>query len=319
MFDIRIHEEAELVSLHEILQMIEYQKLELYTKYPVDLKKTIQQKTHIIESRMLGIPCHTLWLEENTYGKKTIFSGAEMLLALYEFINGKFSLKGLRYLKDLENSQYNDLDYKNKEYLYDSIFEIRSIAYDSDLLLKCLLFRDINYKKLGRHTDQAARAFAFNYAETLLTYHFEELFNNGSKSQMKEILSLQEDILLLILLMIINDSDLIKFNICKTDTVIIALDKIMLSIQFRSKSILDKIQEVIYYIQAIQFTTKNSNKKYGVINSSYSKYKIKDISDDGSNPQYIFDLVIDKLSFSIKKERIINDITVDELSKRIFS
>lgn len=73
-------------------------------------------KSHVVESVLLCLPIPSIGASEDREGNLTIRSNEYILRSLVDFYEGKFRLSGLRYLKNLNGSLYNELEgiYQNR-------------------------------------------------------------------------------------------------------------------------------------------------------------------------------------------------------------
>lgn len=65
------------------------------------------QKSRLIESILLRIPLPVFYLSQDEDGIFQVIDGLQRLTVLGQFLNNKFSLKGLEYLKDLEGKTFS--------------------------------------------------------------------------------------------------------------------------------------------------------------------------------------------------------------------
>lgn len=67
------------------------------------------KKSYFIESILMGLPMLNFWTYEMMDGMCHILDGQKRLLTIREFINGKFALSNLSYLKELEGKTANEI------------------------------------------------------------------------------------------------------------------------------------------------------------------------------------------------------------------
>lgn len=74
--------------------------------------KEIEKKSRLIESIMLRIPLPVFYFAQDDQGKFQIVDGLQRLTVIRDFLNNKFKLKHLEYLKDSEERYFNLNDKK---------------------------------------------------------------------------------------------------------------------------------------------------------------------------------------------------------------
>ncbi len=78
-----------------------YQRLEVWNP---------TQKSELIESILMGIPIPLFYFFETNDGKKEVVDGRQRLSCIFDFLNNKIPLKGLKILPQLNSKKFNDLD-----------------------------------------------------------------------------------------------------------------------------------------------------------------------------------------------------------------
>lgn len=78
----------------------------------------INAKSELIESILMGIPLPLIYVKQDDVGVFIIIDGRQRLTTLFEFMQNKFALKGLKVLNDLNGCYFNeDENNKNKKWL----------------------------------------------------------------------------------------------------------------------------------------------------------------------------------------------------------
>jgi hypothetical protein len=151
-------------SFHYVLRQIESGRMEVNPDFK-DLKRwSIREKSLYIESVLLGIPTQPIWCEETHSGDYIVIEGSERLAALFDFIQGRFSLTHLKIRKEYRDLGFESLPYHERIALEDRYpFTFIVINYDTPYQLKCEFFRRL-LDDTGNHNDQSARNFAWNDA-----------------------------------------------------------------------------------------------------------------------------------------------------------
>lgn len=68
-----------------------------------------RKKCELIESIIMGIPLPAFYVKEDVNGVYIVVDGKQRLSTLFDFINGKFKLKGLSILESLNTKSFDDL------------------------------------------------------------------------------------------------------------------------------------------------------------------------------------------------------------------
>lgn len=68
------------------------------------------KQARLIESILLNLPIPLIYFAEDDAGKSVVIDGQQRLMAIFDFIDGKYPLKGLGPLAVLNGSHYLDLD-----------------------------------------------------------------------------------------------------------------------------------------------------------------------------------------------------------------
>lgn len=281
------------VSLYELLEMIDVGRFDYKSYFRLPARWNIRFKSQLIESIILGVPNEEVWAEEDKYGQINILSGIDIISTLIEFKEGRFKLKGLRYLYEFEGAYFNDLQYSFKDDLFESILNLNILHYDLNPLIKCLFLKKVNKVKLGRVSNQVARNFCFRKAGERLRefsiYVFETFVDKDfgkrtNKAIDSFILSFQEDLLLFVLLNFMKErkrfdewSHLKENTLNYThnhefvrlqdhDQVDIALDKVMFEIDMSSEVGIRELEQVFHEVNDILKADSSPIEKVGLIN-----------------------------------------------------
>lgn len=100
-----------------------YTVYELKRKYDSQVKRIIldaefqrdnvwkpSQKAELIESILMGLPLPIFYFNQDKLGRLIVVDGRQRLTALFEFMSGKWQLKGLKVLSELNGKKFSDLD-----------------------------------------------------------------------------------------------------------------------------------------------------------------------------------------------------------------
>lgn len=102
------------------------------------------KQARLIESILLNLPIPLIYLAEDEGGKSVVIDGQQRLMAIFDFVDGKYSLKGLGPLAALEGSYYADLDPALQARLDDFPLSVVEIKKESDPEIRFDLFERLN-------------------------------------------------------------------------------------------------------------------------------------------------------------------------------
>ena len=95
-------------SLKQVYELMEDGDIDLSTDFQRHFVwKEAQKKSRLIESIMLRIPLPVFYLSQDKVGKFQVVDGLQRLTVINQFLNNKFKLHDLEYLKECEGSYYN--------------------------------------------------------------------------------------------------------------------------------------------------------------------------------------------------------------------
>jgi hypothetical protein len=102
------------------------------------------RKSRLIESIIVGMPIPNIVLAENKKhrGRFIVIDGKQRLLAINDFLTGKFSLRGLDIREDLNDRTFDKLPTEDREYLENSTLRSSLIKnWADDNFLFAIFFR----------------------------------------------------------------------------------------------------------------------------------------------------------------------------------
>lgn len=107
----KIKVQSKQFSIKLIEEMIDNEDIVLAPDFQRNFVWTSVQKSRLIESILLRIPLPMFYFSEDEEGKISVVDGLQRLTTIKEFIDNKFPLKSLEYLKDSCEGRY----YSNKD------------------------------------------------------------------------------------------------------------------------------------------------------------------------------------------------------------
>ncbi len=147
------------------------------------------QKSKLIESILLGIPLPVFYLAEDKNNNLIVIDGRQRLTALFEFLNGKYSLKGLEFLKDLNGKKIHDFDGELsllKAKIEDTPLYVNKIRATTPEFLKLQIFARINKQGTQLNSQEMRHALHQGEITFLLGELSDSLDISVNKSRMKD-------------------------------------------------------------------------------------------------------------------------------------
>lgn len=115
-FDLQSREDVG--DLHEDLKLELSDSIIIAPDYQRAYRASLMDESSLIESILVGIPIPPVFLANDRFEGLQVLNvvdGQHRLRAFYRFKENKFSLAGLKLLKDLNGKKFNDLDFNIKE------------------------------------------------------------------------------------------------------------------------------------------------------------------------------------------------------------
>ena len=110
-----------------------------------------KQKSQLIESLLLGIPIPYLYVYEGKNSNLIVIDGRQRLSAIFDFLDNKFALVGLEFLKHLNGKKIKDFTNSNKgQYekykanLEDAHLHVIRVGYETSEIFKLKIFQRVN-------------------------------------------------------------------------------------------------------------------------------------------------------------------------------
>lgn len=118
----RIRVDTKTFSIRYVMDMIESEDLDLSPDFQREFVWCdITRKSRLIESLLLRIPLPVFYLAQDEDGRFNVVDGVQRLTVIRDFIDNKFKLKNLEYLRDCEGCWFKN---KNRaaQYSLDQVY-----------------------------------------------------------------------------------------------------------------------------------------------------------------------------------------------------
>jgi len=102
------------------------------------------RKSRFVESILLNIPIPTLFFAEDDDKSKVVVDGQQRLLALKEFVDNKYPLRGLEVLAPLNGKSYDDLTERQQRTIGNRTLRCLVISARSDSEIRFQVFERLN-------------------------------------------------------------------------------------------------------------------------------------------------------------------------------
>lgn len=99
--------------------------------YQRDYVYSEEKASRLIESALMMIPLHTLYLCEEGDKKYSVIDGQQRIMSFLKFCNGDFALKGLTTLTELNGKKYVDLDEELQGIIDSTSFRTITVSKES--------------------------------------------------------------------------------------------------------------------------------------------------------------------------------------------
>lgn len=147
------------------------------------------QKSKLIESVLLGIPLPVFYLAEDKSNNLIVIDGRQRLTALFDFLDGKYSLKGLEFYSFLNGKRIgNFIDdlavYKAK--IEDTALYVNKIKVSTPEFLKLQIFARINKQGTQLNAQEMRHALHQGASTFLLSDLSKDLDISVNNRRMKD-------------------------------------------------------------------------------------------------------------------------------------
>ncbi|WP_299178933.1 DUF262 domain-containing protein [uncultured Neptuniibacter sp.] len=170
-------------SLSAIAEMVRFESIDITPHYQRRDRWHIEKQSALIESFLLNIPVPPVYLSEDEYGTYTVIDGKQRITAIYEFLSGRFKLKDLKEVPELNGFTFEQLPAQLKRALSIRPFmRVITLLKQSDPELKYEVFLRLN---TGGEKLKAQEIRNVAFAGPLNDLLFELSENEFLKSKLK--------------------------------------------------------------------------------------------------------------------------------------
>lgn len=132
-------------SLSAIAEMVKFESIDISPHYQRRDRWHSEKQSALIESFLLNIPVPPVYLSEDEYGTYTVIDGKQRITTIYEFLSGKFKLKDLKKVPELNGFTFEELPVQLKRALSIRPFmRVITLLKQSDPELKYEVFLRLN-------------------------------------------------------------------------------------------------------------------------------------------------------------------------------
>lgn len=164
--EIRI--DQKMISLFQVCTWIENGKLILHPEFQRNLVWKEKQQSLLIESLMLKIPIPAFYFDEDADGVRTVIDGMQRLTTIFNFVKGKFRLRGLQYLKKCEGCTFEELEWKYSSRIEDTQLAVNILDARCPDMVKFDVFRRINTGGVTLNAQEVRNIMAKPHTRKLL-------------------------------------------------------------------------------------------------------------------------------------------------------
>ncbi|SFR44327.1 Protein of unknown function DUF262 [Marinobacter gudaonensis] len=132
-------------SLSAIAEMVKFESIDISPHYQRRDRWHVEKQSALIESFLLNIPVPPVYLSEDEYGTYTVIDGKQRITSIFEFLSGKFKLKDLKEVPELNGFTFEELPSQLKRALSIRPFmRVITLLKQSDPELKYEVFLRLN-------------------------------------------------------------------------------------------------------------------------------------------------------------------------------
>lgn len=152
------------------------------------------RKSRLIESIVVGMPVPNIVLAENKdhRGRFIVIDGKQRLVAISEFLNGDYKLKGLDIRQDLNDKSFADLPTEDREYLENATLRSTLIRNWKDQKFLYAIFFRLNSGSLPLSPQELRKALIGGNLLDAIEYYllksqsFKNVFGDGLDKRMRD-------------------------------------------------------------------------------------------------------------------------------------
>jgi hypothetical protein len=130
--------------VRSLADQIEDRTLVLKDKYERQFIWPKKKSSRLIESLLMNVPIPVLYFAETGRGNYSVIDGHQRLFSIYQFLNNKYKLIGLRVLDQLNGKRFKDLSEDERNTIKSRTIRCIVISKKSDPLIRFDVFERLN-------------------------------------------------------------------------------------------------------------------------------------------------------------------------------
>ena len=132
-------------NLSSLSNLVRTKQIDLSPSYQRRNRWKDDRKSALIESFLMNVPVPPIFLNEDEYGRYSVIDGKQRLIAVNDFLLGRFKLRGLKVFRELNRDTFDDLP-QTLQTILETRANLRAIIIlrQSDPDIKYQVFRRLN-------------------------------------------------------------------------------------------------------------------------------------------------------------------------------
>jgi hypothetical protein len=132
-------------NLSSLSNLVRNKQIDLSPSYQRRNRWKDDRKSALIESFLMNVPVPPIFLNEDEYGRYSVIDGKQRLIAVNDFLLGRFKLRGLKVFRELNRNTFDDLP-QTLQTVLETRASLRAIIIlrQSDPDIKYQVFRRLN-------------------------------------------------------------------------------------------------------------------------------------------------------------------------------
>jgi hypothetical protein len=154
----RVYTEAGDQSVASLKELYDDNDLDPQPDFQRYVVWTPTQQSRLIESVLLNLPIPRIYLAEDKDERQVVVDGQQRLIALFDFMNNKYTLTNLKVLTHLNGKTHRDLDKTLRKRIKNFKLSTVLIQKESDENLRFDLYERLNTGAVGLNDQELRRS-----------------------------------------------------------------------------------------------------------------------------------------------------------------